>query len=374
MESNAKVLQKIATDIRLLYVEDDDDVRKSIHETLSFFFKHIDVAINGEDGLALYEKNTYDLVLSDIRMPKMNGIEMTRHIKAINSEQMIMIISAHDEADYLMKLINLGVHSFVLKPVEIEKLIETLIPLCTIIYERQELELYRVQQVRFNAIRELLNNIAHQWRQPLNILAANLQNMEMLQEFNELDDEQIRQSIQKSMKLIMQMSAVIDSFHTAFDNNIEDEEFSIVQSINNALKIISDTMQSNGIKISLDFQKDSTLMGKQNEFQEVILHLLNNAMDAFKKNDIKNSEINIKTEQIANKAIISIADNASGIDIDTLQSIFEPYSTTKFKSEGIGMGLFIAKTTIMHHMGGNLELKNINDGVTCIITLPITEK
>jgi len=371
MGSNAKTLQSIATDIRILYVEDDDDVRKSIHETLSFFFKNIDVASNGEEGLALYKKNKYDLVLSDIRMPKMNGIEMTRRIKGIDSEQIIMIISAHDEADYLIQLINLGVHSFVLKPVEIEKLIETLIPLCTILYERQELELYRVQQVRFNAIKELLNNIAHQWRQPLNILASNLQNMEMLQEFNELDDEHIRQSIQKSMKLIMQMSAVIDSFHNAFDNNTVDEEFSIHNAIQNALKIISDTLESRGIAVKLDLNIDSTLIGKQNEFQEVILHLLNNAMDAFEKNGIKDSEIIIKTEQDDGKAILTIADNASGIDVNTLESIFEPYSTTKFKSEGIGMGLFIAKTTIMHHMNGNLELKNLNGGVTCVITLPL---
>jgi len=371
MASNAKTLQNIATDIRLLYVEDDDDVRRSIHETLSFFFKNIDLAINGEEGLELYKKNRYDLVLSDIQMPKMNGIEMTRSIKAINNEQMIMIISAHDEADYLMQLINLGVHSFVLKPVEIEKLIETLIPLCTILYERKELELYRVQKVRFNAIRELLNNIAHQWRQPLNILAANLQNMEVLQEFDELDDEKIRQSIQKSMKLIMQMSAVIDSFHSAFDARSVDEEFSIHDSVKNALNIISDTLKSHGISVILNLDIDSTLTGKQNEFQEVILHLLNNAMDAFKKNDIKDSKITIKTEQDDGKAILTISDNASGIDPSTLESIFEPYSTTKFKSEGIGMGLFIAKTTIMHHMNGNLELKNLNNGVACIITLPI---
>jgi len=372
MASNVKTLQNIAADIRLLYVEDDVEVRKNIHETLSFFFKKIDVATNGEDGLALYKKSKYDLVLSDIHMPRMNGIEMARNIKKIDSEQVIMIISAHDDADHLIQLINLGVHSFILKPVEIEKLIETLIPICTIFYERQELELYRVQQARFNAMRELLNNIAHQWRQPLNILAANLQNMQMLQEFDELDDEQIRQSIKKSMELIMQMSTVIDYFHNVFDNNTIDEEFSIHDSVHNALKIISDTLEVRGIAVKLELNIDSTLIGKQNEFQEVILHLLNNSMEAFKKNDIKNSEIVIKTEQNGQKAILTIADNAGGIDANVLESVFEPYSTTKFKSEGIGMGLFIAKTTIIHHMGGHLELKNIDDGVICIITLPIT--
>jgi len=371
MASNAKTLQSIAADIRLLYVEDDDNVRKSIHETLSFFFKNIDLAINGEEGLKLYKTNRYDLVLSDIQMPKMNGIEMTRSIKEINNEQMIMIISAHDEANYLMQLINLGIHSFVLKPVEIEKLIETLIPLCTILYERQELELYRVQKARFNATKELLKNIAHQWRQPLNILAANIQNMEMLQEVDELDHEKLCQSIQKSMKLVMQMSTVIDSFHSAFDTKSVDEEFGIHDSVQNTLNIISDTLKSHGIAVKLNLNIDSTLIGKQNEFQEVILHLLNNAMDAFEKNDIKDSEIIIKTERDDGKAILTIADNANGIDVNTIESIFEPYSTTKFKSEGIGMGLFIAKTTIMHHMNGKLELKNLNGGVTCVITLPI---
>jgi len=374
MTENTKTLQILAKDIKLLYVEDEESVRKSVRDTLAYFFNYIDVASNGEEGLELYKKSKYDLVISDIRMPKMDGIELTKAIKEINKEQFIMIVSAHDESNYLIQLVNLGVHSFVSKPIDVDILIDMLVPLCKIINEKNELELYRIQQIRFNAIRELLSNIAHQWRQPLNVLAANLQNMEMLHEFDQLSEEQIHQSIKKSMKLITQMSAVIDSFRGAFDNSTIEEDISIQKSVESALKIITDMLEAKDIVVKVDIKTDSIIKGRPNEFNEVLLHIINNAIDAFEKNSIKNPYILIAAHKNDRTAELSISDNAGGIDETTLQSVYEPYSTTKFKSSGIGMGLFIAKTTIVHHMQGNLELKNVDEGVKCTITLPLKQK
>ncbi len=123
---SAKELKTAAQGVSILYVEDDFELRENTIRLLSNFFTAIDYAANGQEGLDKYKSKSYDLVITDINMPVMNGVKMVREIKTINNKQLISVISAHDEANYLLELINLGVDSFVLKPVDIELLLAML--------------------------------------------------------------------------------------------------------------------------------------------------------------------------------------------------------------------------------------------------------
>ncbi|HWP97820.1 MAG TPA: HD domain-containing phosphohydrolase [Syntrophomonadaceae bacterium] len=123
---SAKELKESAQGISVLYVEDDRELRENTVRLLSNFFPCIDWADNGREGLNKYITGSYDLVITDINMPIMNGVKMVREIRALNSKQLIAVISAHDEANYLLELINLGVDSFVLKPVDVELLLTML--------------------------------------------------------------------------------------------------------------------------------------------------------------------------------------------------------------------------------------------------------
>ena len=128
--SNAKTLKDLAEkhpDIRLLYVEDDESLRENTLRLLSSFFPTIDSANHGQEGLDKYKQEEYDIVISDLRMPVMGGIEMVRQIKELNSDQIVIITSAHDETDYLLKLITMGVGSFILKPLDLEQFLSVLI-------------------------------------------------------------------------------------------------------------------------------------------------------------------------------------------------------------------------------------------------------
>lgn len=124
-------------DIRLLYVEDDEELRKNTLRLLSSFFKTIDCAVNGQEGLDKFNQGTYDIVISDLHMPVMDGIEMVRQIKEANSDQIVIITSAHDETDYLLKLISMGVESFILKPLDVEQFLAVLIKTLKIITLRK---------------------------------------------------------------------------------------------------------------------------------------------------------------------------------------------------------------------------------------------
>lgn len=126
---NSQGLLENAKDLKLLFAEDHDELREATTEILKTFFQKVDSVSNGEEAIKLYTKNGsdyYDIVLTDIKMPKLNGVLLTEAIYTINPKQIIIVLSAHDESSYLLPLINLGIERFVKKPIDYQELIEVL--------------------------------------------------------------------------------------------------------------------------------------------------------------------------------------------------------------------------------------------------------
>jgi len=109
-------------DLTLLYVEDNQDAREMTAMIFEDFFKDIILAVDGNDGLEKFKENHIDLVITDINMPGMNGVDMCEKIREINNEVPLIILSAHNEDNYFMKSIQVGVNGYILKPIEIEQL------------------------------------------------------------------------------------------------------------------------------------------------------------------------------------------------------------------------------------------------------------
>lgn len=125
-----KDLQKFSLRLNVLYVEDNDPLREETKRIFEPFFAHVDLAKNGEEGLAKYNHSHYDIIITDINMPVMNGIDMIEYIREINPEQKIIAISAHDEPAILMDLMRKGISSFILKPINLNDLLTVLYPVC----------------------------------------------------------------------------------------------------------------------------------------------------------------------------------------------------------------------------------------------------
>lgn len=125
-----KDLQKFSLRLNVLYVEDNDSLREETKKVFEPLFTRVDMAQNGEEGLAKYNQAHYDIIITDINMPVMNGIEMIERIREINPEQKIIAISAHDEPEILINLMRKGVSSFILKPLSLDYMITVLYPVC----------------------------------------------------------------------------------------------------------------------------------------------------------------------------------------------------------------------------------------------------
>ena len=131
-------LSLFAKNYSILVVEDDKDLNNELVEITKLFFKKVDMAYDGEEALEKYKSNFYDLVLTDITMPKMNGVSLSREIKILNSQQQVIVLSAHQEINYLIELIDIGINQFVTKPFEQSELLYRLLKVCENIFYKEE--------------------------------------------------------------------------------------------------------------------------------------------------------------------------------------------------------------------------------------------
>ena len=233
----------------------------------------------------------------------------------------------------------------------------------------EEEEQLMKQQAKMAVMGEMIGNIAHQWRQPLNALSALNVGLGLKYKTGNLTDEEMQKFKTKSNDIIQNMSETIDDFKNFFQPNKVKEFFYVNEAIEGAIGFISDVYNQHKIKISHCTNADIEINSYKNELMQVLLNIFNNSKDAFLEKGIQNPRVIITTVQSKEEVVISIQDNAGGIKPDVLERIFEPYFTTKFQSHGTGIGLYMSKMIIEESMGGVLRSENRDDGLLTTITI-----
>lgn len=240
--------------------------------------------------------------------------------------------------------------------------------------EIREQQAILTQQSRLAALGEMIGNIAHQWRQPINSLGLIVQDLKEAYRFGELNLSYVETISSKAMEQIHYMSNTIDDFRNFFNPDKDKKIFSLNKSIENTKNILKQGIRNNSIECEISIPKDIFIYGYKNEFSQVIFNLLSNARDAVMSSKPKTPKIKIQVKNKKNSAEISVSDNGGGIPPDILPSIFDPYFTTKSEGKGTGIGLYMAKKIIENHMDGSLLVHNTKDGVCFTIVLPIEKK
>ncbi len=238
------------------------------------------------------------------------------------------------------------------------------------ISKQKEQEEMLIQQSKLAAMGEMIGNIAHQWRQPLNALGLVVQNMKFAYEMDELDDEFMDRSIKKVNLLTNNMSKTIDDFRNFFKPNKEKTYFSLDNVINNAISLVESAFTNSNIKINYEKGKKEEVFGFPNEFSQTILNILSNAKDALLEKRIENAQVNIDIKDDEDFAYVCISDNAGGIPEDIIEKIFNPYFSTKEEGKGTGVGLYMSKIIIEKNMNGKLSVENIQEGAKFTVKIP----
>ncbi|MBO7370132.1 MAG: PAS domain-containing sensor histidine kinase [Campylobacter sp.] len=225
------------------------------------------------------------------------------------------------------------------------------------------------RQSRLASMGEMMANIAHQWRQPLSELSIDLFKMKQ----NLGNESEFLVTYEHAKQVIKNMSNTIDDFRNFFNANKPIENFLVSSCVDDAMTMLKGTLDRNDIKIDVKSQKNVFVYGHQSELTQVFMNILVNAKDALKNSEIKNKKIQISIKSNDKFAIIDIKDNAEAIKDDIMERIFEPYFTTKHKSSGTGLGLYMSKM-IVEHMKGEIIAENLKNWVNFKIILPLAKE
>ncbi|MDD2895720.1 MAG: PAS domain S-box protein [Aliarcobacter sp.] len=247
------------------------------------------------------------------------------------------------------------------------------------ITKEKEYQNILTQQSKMVSMGELLENIAHQWRQPLSIISSLSSSILLQFKYSEPSKEELNSSLEMIFETTQKLSNTIDDLRNFFDKNEEIVAFEVGTTIEKAINLFNIKLDLNEIKVEFEKDVNCILEGKESEFIQVIMNILNNSLDAFNTKNIQNKIIKINTKVEEKFLKIEINDNAGGTSSNILNKMFELYFTTKHKAIGTGMGLYMVYQIIVYHLKGSVYAKNIklenegkeDKGISIIIEIPL---
>jgi signal transduction histidine kinase len=218
-------------------------------------------------------------------------------------------------------------------------------------------------QSKFAAMGEMVDAIAHQWKQPLHIIKLNIEFLAMLFKDGDLDEKQMREFEEKLYAQINHMDDTLNRFREFLRPNMEQKSFDVNKCIENVETLLKDELMAHSISLEKTIHYPLILRGRENEFIHVIINIINNAKDAMVENSIENRKIHIQVYE----NYLTIQDNGGGISPAIIGNIFDANFTTKPKGKGTGTGLYISKQ-IIEKMGANIAVNNQNGGACFTIS------
>ncbi|MDC0932461.1 HAMP domain-containing sensor histidine kinase [Arcobacteraceae bacterium] len=267
-----------------------------------------------------------------------------------------IIINQSDKQQQVLLSLNEELDSY---KNELEKKVEEEIE------KRKEKDKIILQQSKLAAMGEMMDAVAHQWKQPINIINMQIDMLGYDFEDDLVNEQYVKQLQNDIFRNIKHMTNTLDEFRTFFRPNKDVENFYVQDMVNKVLLLVKDEFIKNLITINLIVEDNYTLVGVENEFKHLILNIINNAKDAFIENQIKDRIIDIEIKSDDKFYTINIIDNAGGIPEHLIGDIFKANVTSKEGDKGTGIGLYMSEQIAVKH-NGSLCVENIENGAKFI--------
>ena len=360
------------TNYKILVVDDDPSVLGFISLVLKRKGYEINAFEKAEDALDILQKENFDAVLTDIKMPGISGIEFLEKIHEINRDIPVILMTAYADLDITVEAIKKGVFDFIIKPYQSEQIFHAIEK--AIKYKRFiEMEKdYRRLLEEFNREIEALiaertmnlmaMTVADKVRNPAIVIGR------IAKKLYEKSD--ISPDILENLRCIIEETEKLDSIVKEFYEMLKSKKSKFVyEDLNEIVKTVVKSIGDKNIRIETKFAEQPLRINmEKNLIRIAIILLIKNAMEAIQNR----GEVSIKTYQTEDKVFLEITDNGEGIPPEILDKIFQPFFSTKKKS--FGMGLPLVKQIVEEHMGEISVRSELQNGSTFLLSFPLRWK
>jgi signal transduction histidine kinase len=226
------------------------------------------------------------------------------------------------------------------------------------------------EQAKFVQLGELISNIAHQWRQPLNAISVSVSSMLAMKEMGEVNPQEEIEFLEQILQTTQNLSKTIEDFRNFANSEAKIVKFNLQKLLLTTINIIKANLDQNNIRLKINFPKNEFIIKSDpSGLSQAILNILKNAFEALIKTKKSDKIIYICLKEVDNDIVITIEDNGAGIKQEHLPKIFDPYWTTKHQAQGTGLGLYVARETIEKKLNGSIGVLSNNNKTVFIIKL-----
>ncbi len=375
------------SDWHILVIDDEKDILDVMYLTLSDKGYQVTTAPDGTTGLELCRKAPPRIVITDIRMPGMNGLEVLEAVKKLDPDIEVIVCTAFAEMDLAIQALQLDASDFITKPISDHALHLSLSRAKQRYTSRKKLQDYAkflerqaadqaqiLHQDKMMSLGRLAASVVHEINNPLSGILNYTRLMSKILKKHPLKEEKINK-FKQYLELVeseTERCSQIVSNLLAFSRKSSPAmgPVRIQELLQKCTSLSQHKLGLQNIALTTAFQPNCpAIQGDANQLQQCIINLIFNAIDAMPEG----GNLRIESHYHADKAhsTIAITDTGAGIPEDNLPHIFEPFFTTKQEGYGVGLGLSTVYGIIDHH-NGRIDVKSRpGQGTTFIITLPV---
>jgi len=368
--------------IDLLLVDDEEDFRRTIAKRLRRRGMSPEEAGNGEECLTMIDEHPMDVVVLDVKMPGMSGIEILRRIKEKHPGTEVLLLTGYATTHDGVEGIKAGAFDYLSKPVELEQLIGKIQQAYDKIQREKEkireadyrtrIEQQMIATERLASLGTLAAGVAHEINNPLAIIQEAVGWMQLLLQKSELEDlprkadfdlalTKIKNGIERARRITHQLLGFVRKTDSHFS------EIDLTDLIHEAIEMVKTEAGDRHIELISDSDEERvTIFSDPYQLRQVLINLLTNAIQA----TLDAGEIKIHIVDADDNVSFSIVDNGRGVPKENMEKIFEPFFSTKAPGQGTGLGLFVTRG-ILGKLEGRIELESrLGHGAEFRVILP----
>jgi len=370
------------TTIRLLLVDDEAQFRETVAKRLKKRGLDPLQAANGEECLAILKAHPLDVVVLDVKMPGMDGIEVLGAVKKQHPGVEVILLTGQASTQDGVEGIKAGAFDYLTKPIELDHLIAKITQAHDKIMAREEkkreaerkarLEQQMIATERLASLGTLAAGVAHEINNPLAVINESVGWMQLLLKKDELAGSPLRDKFQRALEKIEKSVTRTKLITHQLLGFVKKPEAAVSEVF--LPHLISDTLELVKREAAdkdavMDYTVDpavQTIWSNPYQLRQVLINLFTNAIHAI----AKGGTISIALKWHADTVSLSVSDTGCGIPKENLQKIFEPFFTTKGPGEGTGLGLFVTRG-IVEKLGGTIAVESdVGRGSTFRVSLP----